>query len=59
MGKVGDRSSNMPCLASRHAGSTGSWVARKKRRKRKPLLKEGLFFCKGFGDPSDHSEGNY
>lgn len=63
MGEVGDGSSNMPCFASRHADSTRSWVARRKRtRPEKSGHKEGLsdeLFCENFENPIDHSGGNY
>lgn len=53
----------MPCLASRHAGSTESWVARRRRnRPEESVNKERsnvVFVCDGFGHPVVHSKGNY
>lgn len=61
MGEVGDGSSNMPCFASRHADSTRSWVARRKRtRPEKSGHKEGLsdeLFCENFKKPHRPQRG--
>lgn len=57
MGKVGDRWSNMPCLVSRHAGSTGSWIASgRKKQTFKMVHKAGIseeLFCEDFRDLLD------